>query len=68
MRVMLPSHTEHAQLSELAHQELDVWPSEIGIAGDHVVHIIMNWAPAPNNIRLFNWKKKEFARLPEVSK
>jgi hypothetical protein len=66
MRVVLPSHTENAQLSELARQEFDVYPSGIGIAGDYVA--MSQWKRVPNNIRLFNWRKQEFARLPEVSR
>jgi hypothetical protein len=66
MRVILPSHKDAVQISELARQELDLLPAELDIAGDHVV--ITHWQPGRNNIRLFNWKKQEFARLQKVRK
>jgi hypothetical protein len=66
MRVILPSHTETVQISELVREELDVVPQEMDMAEDHVV--MTDWQSESNNIRLFNWKTKEFARLPNVSK
>jgi hypothetical protein len=64
MRVVLPSHTENAQATELAYRKLRYHPSYTGIAGDHVY---VMWNVNQDNIRLFNWRKREFVHLPKVS-
>jgi hypothetical protein len=64
MRVVLPSHTENAQSTELAYQELRYHPSYMDIAGDHV-YVMRNISE--DNIHLFNWRKKQFVHLPTVS-